>query len=745
MSCYSPTAYLRGSTSGRAFIGSVFRGGLEPYRQPHFSPPRANESLMHFIVFPHHSVSQLETSAASYPNKRTSGIHQYQLLGITTYLSAMASFGKLTTSGVSMTNENTLALVNLNLDVSLFRCDPSAEFLPVGSAMTTQRKQEAETGQIHKTACRLGFLFHEILPDTPRLIKAYGVRVSEILSSPDINPQGTENDGPFRAFIGADCTSIWAAATSGPASIAVLLLACMLANAWDAKTATSIWVELVQEKRRQIQAKLDDSKVVSPHAFAAAQQDITRSELAMWDASARSWLRRAGLSMTLRHTQFSLIVSNMTIPYPGGGSTFERVTLTWIRAMEVLEKLLNNLPQQACDQAVLLGISSWHLYPDLLVFQTEAKKVSFNDSLFPNSGVLSLGLEYKDRPNDNFLRWSLALSHLKFYGDPVPVRSEERLGRVNISQLWLVALGTIFRQWGISYASFDSTIAWFEELGNRLRHHTGAQCVELTWLLRLCYAASELCGEKRNLAIMLVKYGWRRAQNFLGSESGHLPFFGLCNPSAMSALSRASDVECGIEYLRQIASRMELGANDALISYTGTISGGAYTEWVTIRPIAPQLAERENVDALRDSERKHARWIHMQYDGSDLEAVLEERRRTIELTGELCRISTNKQDLPVEVLGSNGWRYIWRNSPKLFDGQFHAEFVCANEPECRTFNLWVRRAKYWPVQQQSLIDSAVAELATPEQGLEWLRGMSDADKICRYLLASLQVRRRSWG
>lgn len=58
----------------------------------------------------------------------------------------------LSSSMVSMFNATNLGLVNVNVDVSLVRCDPAQEFLAVGSALTKQRRQEAETGEIHKTA-----------------------------------------------------------------------------------------------------------------------------------------------------------------------------------------------------------------------------------------------------------------------------------------------------------------------------------------------------------------------------------------------------------------------------------------------------------------------------------------------------------------------------------------------------------------------------------------------------------------
>lgn len=109
----------------------------------------------------------------------------------------MANIGSIKNSVIAFTTENTAALFHLNLDFSLFRCETKPEYLPVGTALTVHRREEAENGQIHRTACTLGFLFQEILPDTPALFKAYGRRVTDILEQPNINPQGTADDGAF--------------------------------------------------------------------------------------------------------------------------------------------------------------------------------------------------------------------------------------------------------------------------------------------------------------------------------------------------------------------------------------------------------------------------------------------------------------------------------------------------------------------------------------------------------------------
>ena len=78
-----------------------------------------------------------------------------------------------------------------------------------------------------------------MIPDTPHVFQAYGRRATEIAEIPHLNPKGTSADGPFADHVGADGTTIWAAATSGKGAIAVHLLACLLARIWKAPEAIS--------------------------------------------------------------------------------------------------------------------------------------------------------------------------------------------------------------------------------------------------------------------------------------------------------------------------------------------------------------------------------------------------------------------------------------------------------------------------------------------------------------------------
>ena len=95
----------------------------------------------------------------------------------------MTAIGKFAASVVSATNENTIGLANFNIDFSLVKIEAPVEYQGLRSALSSRRIENAEQGQVHRTARRLGALFEQILPPIKTLAEAYGRRASEIAAS----------------------------------------------------------------------------------------------------------------------------------------------------------------------------------------------------------------------------------------------------------------------------------------------------------------------------------------------------------------------------------------------------------------------------------------------------------------------------------------------------------------------------------------------------------------------------------
>lgn len=686
----------------------------------------------------------------------------------------MASVPNISGSVVAANNQNIAGLVNINLDVSLVRCNPPVEFSTIGPALSLQRRREAEGGQQHKLACRLGFLFNDIVPQTPKLIKAFGTRVSDILRRPGVNPQGTNEDGPFRDFVGADGTSIWAAATSMSASLSVYLLACMLARAWDAKEATAIWVELVHERKRLVQVQLEQNSIVNPYTHMAVLQEFSRTDLARWDASARSWLRRADQCTVFQHTQFKLVIDNIKLPFLNSGTTFDKVTQAWIRSMEVLETLLGNEPQVAFDRSVLLAISSWHLYPNLLVFQEQATNVSFSDELFPALGVLSLGFEYHAPSGDvqtkkahdtgigMATRWSLALSHLRYYGSPVQVRSDENQGeRATIDEIWLACLGAILRQWEVSISNLEASVQWFQKIGDLLQPVEESEKTVLSWLSRLCRAAGTISNQsdiKRHNRMRFVRFGWRRDTQLLGNQKVlRPPFFGLCNPDVLGSLSKKDGTEIGLEFSRRLAQRLNLSPGKAIIcrSKDDNYRNEAY-EWATIGPVQAGLDGPSQPDESGSELLRNARWIYAEdHEGRPIWSdELRQRQTRIQRLGERCHIIHDPAHIPskrktapdsrIPEPGSTGFR-SWKNPPLLFagDGQ-SAQFVelqfVPMPDKSAGFSIFVLKEPYENKLNDLKSQMHRAVMAVDvQESLKWLEKEGPSFDIVGFLMGFIQV------
>ncbi|KAH8597426.1 hypothetical protein B0O99DRAFT_507860 [Bisporella sp. PMI_857] len=382
------------------------------------------------------------------------------------------SLGRLTAAVASIHNENAVSLANLNFDFTLVKLEAPPEYNILGQTISRRRKVDAEEGVLHKTARKLGALFASTLPPTEDLFRIYGTRVSEISSLPSINPrESSEGAGIFASHIGADTASIWAAVTSGSSAIAAHLLGCMLARMFTGPEAISVWVELVQKQKEVINAK-QRATLYSHEQEAdrvAALQDITRAELANWDASARAWLQSADEAKILQHKQTMLILNNASVPVNNEADTYTSVIKAWTSALEAMNNLAKGMPQMVQNGAALLAISSWHLYPNMIVYGGPGVEVKQKDPLFNYSAILTLGLQHL-RSDNKSVYWSLPLACLQYYGDPIRTSrtAGEENSRITPKQFPYILLGCLFAGWQNLAVTNEDGLEWVQKLGTIL-------------------------------------------------------------------------------------------------------------------------------------------------------------------------------------------------------------------------------------------------------------------------------------
>lgn len=547
----------------------------------------------------------------------------------------MSAIGKIQAALAAATNEVTVAAANINFDFTLIKCEPPQEFHPLGSALTQRRKEDAEYGSTHITARRLGALFEGLLPSTPTLLRAYGTRVSEIaqMSSQIVSPE--PENSMFAAHAGIDGTSIWAAATSSPTALHVQLLACMLARQWPASEATSIWEELVEERRKELGDAFNQNRAV-PYASltAATQSQISRTSLAQWDASARSWLRTADRVKSKHQNQLMLLIAKVSVPISDDMMVYQSVIPAWKSALESTEKLMSGMPQATNYGPCLLAISSWHLYPDIILTGQTTASHKFEDPLVRPGGTLTLGLA---RPGGEMLSgvfWSLSLAHLNFYARR-PVQKEAVLNlhaqKLSFQQFTVSVFGAFLAYWGAFRSDGEAPARFFIKLRDVIhtlakdenpRHILRTSCVEVAsdgaHPINILAKASDTFLEAQefedDLDLKLIALGGKKADKFLPQASAG-NFMGLGAPRILLSLLKGPDER--ISLLRRILSDSDLtiqNQESCLIRYFGNSTHRNPSESRPLPGIATAYPQPvpSVLPGADFAECRHVRWIPKQ-------------------------------------------------------------------------------------------------------------------------------------
>jgi len=569
----------------------------------------------------------------------------------------MTSIGKFVTALCSSTQEASFALASLNFDFSLIKVDASAEFQGLGAALTSRRRGTAEDGPAHITARKLSALFDQLIPPVPNLIKSYGIRASEIASAPGVNPKGTKDDGFLADHVGADGTTIWAAATSGKSAVAIHLLACLLARIWSGPQAVAIWVELVAERKKELRAgeSEEDSTVVTPNI----QIDLTREQLSAWDASARAWLQSADRDKGLQHLQTKLIIDNINIPVNTREKVYSGVIRAWKAAMTMTEDLLTGQPQRVQDGAILLGLSAWHLYPDILVLGNNTVHVKQKDTLFPKEAILTVGLASRDSDDNNGVFWSLPLAHLRYYGDPVDVSRSvgADASRISFDDLLQVIFGGALSNWTNYISDMHQAAKVVVSLRQALAVSSMSEIPR--WLDILFHAATDYLNTKdivRESYNRLIAFGKRRGSTFLAPDHERpQPFFGLSEYSTLFGMMSSENER--IAALRIIAADLPFENDKLIIRYRvlfdnpNSTGSQSYWEYATARPESRTSTKRSS-SGRQHQTQTHVRWI------LDINTIVVGKRFTDdkegcggtcrEVCGATCNCRINKKECSVK-------------------------------------------------------------------------------------------------
>ncbi|RAL04544.1 uncharacterized protein BO80DRAFT_398847 [Aspergillus ibericus CBS 121593] len=539
-----------------------------------------------------------------------------------------ASIQSIVATPLHAVAESNIALAQLNFDFSLVKVEAPVELQPLGKQLSKSRRQSAEDGSFHILARRLGVLFDNVLPDVPALLEAYGTRASEIVQETTHKVQSPKDivDGFFGSHIGIDSTTIWASATSGKSVLRIHLLACMLARIWSPQEATAIWRELVTHRQAVIRSQAQSPEIVDNYlAQLAAAHDIDGPSLGSWDASARAWLQVADQARKKEQIQIRLIVNNLSVAVkshaasdhgtPPKSNCYDSVLLNLNRALTTLEKLIKGEPQRITDGGILLGLTSWHLYPDLVVLGSTTKEIRQKDYLVKEGGIVTISIAAQASPSADGVYWSLPLASLRYYGTVQRERSTMHDSRISVEQLQALALGAslgspdvpvtaarILRSlWQLFHQIYQARMCQLAdkppELPEDLSRFSVVGLIEDTpeifevviKLLQLLFPLRDGIdlllsddSNERKTATQLMRYGANYGKLWIGNKSNSPSlFFGLATLRNLLGMIKYPGAR--VRILRELCAQYQLKSPDYVIRFRARDNSWAY---------APIAAER---------------------------------------------------------------------------------------------------------------------------------------------------------
>jgi hypothetical protein len=349
----------------------------------------------------------------------------------------------------------------------------------------------------------------------------------------------------------------------------------------------------------------------------AAAHEIDRSSLGAWDASARAWLQVADQARRKEQVQAQLILNNLSIAvkshtgsengFPSKTNSYDSVLLNVTRALTTLDKLIKGEPQRITDGGILLGLISWHLYPDLVVLGSSTKEIHQQDPLVKAGGIVTISISTLASRGDG-VYWSLPLASLRYYGTVQRERSTMRDSRISVAQLQTLLLGAslgaddgaftaaqILRSlWKIYDNLYQARICQvtnkaFELPENVPRLQLVALLKDapeslrgLMKILHLIYPfmdGIELLlsddDSERKMAHQLMRYGSNYGRSWIGNTSSSTStLFGLAN---LSSLLRMITVPAArIQLLRDICIKDMLSPSDYVIRFRDSENLWAY-------------------------------------------------------------------------------------------------------------------------------------------------------------------------
>ena len=119
----------------------------------------------------------------------------------------------------------------------------------------------------------------------------------------------------------------------------------------------------------------------------------------------------------------------------------------------------------------LLGLCTWHIYPDIHAIGIKATTIEQKDSLVNNDGLLTIGLRNAGDAGPTGVSWLMPLAHMRFYRKPVvsQVSIGSTSSRVPFDRGMQVILGALTSEWPSSHVDLAKLARFLVLFADSLR------------------------------------------------------------------------------------------------------------------------------------------------------------------------------------------------------------------------------------------------------------------------------------
>lgn len=390
-----------------------------------------------------------------------------------------------------------------------------------------------------------------------------------------------------------------------------------------------------------------------------------------------------------------LIVDNIGLPIPFRPQLFESVMTVWKKAMVTIDRLVSGVGQHVQDPEVLVGLSAWHIYPDMAYLGRETTVVEQNDGLVQKGGLITVGMQNADSNRHRGISWTMPLAQLQYYGKPETlIRSvgEESL-RVSFGSLVHVAMGSVISTWKNHADDTESVCKFFVAIWKSLQRSHREGNAAFGWhelFSRHAELYLQAKAEERKYIERLMSLGRRRFAPFMAPELHLAPGYGLCSlDNSLNFLETGDQIKA----IREMATQYDLGIDlrGGFIVYQ---NGGVHGSCAEIATVFPYLLPNGNTIQRRwscpitlswgkDRDTRGKDVVRLKYmlnpedstvDGDYLFDSKGTVEHTIDLrmrTGELCALLTPDTFINVNGMPVTTWirerEVYWRTDKRRLD------------------------------------------------------------------------------